>query len=195
MPNCDWGKPCDCLDCRTKRFPVVCTHCGFENILRVVGSSEYKMGRKGLGDYEFTHPGGTKDLSCYHCSTVIPGVRYYDDYDEEGCKSSLELYKNKLNGLICSACNAIEGDLKGISFVKLKKLHNKLYCQNCIVEVGKNQIPDPSNENEKYNFNGNTLKWELDKVRIECPSCHRKRWLNAENRWRKQCKPCYYAKS
>ena len=63
------------------------------------------------------------------------------------------------------------------------------------MEVGKNQIPDPSNENEKYNFNGNTLKWELDKVRIECPSCHRKRWLNAENRWRKQCKPCYYAKS
>lgn len=99
----------------------------------------------------------------------------FQPFAEEACKSSLELYRNKLNGLICSACNAIEGDLKGISFVKLKKLHNKLYCQNCIVKVGKNQIPDPSNENAKYNFNRNTLNWELDKVRIEYPSCHKKR--------------------
>ncbi|WP_237526355.1 hypothetical protein [Bacillus cereus] len=151
------------------------------------------MGRKGQGDYEFTYPGGARDLNCYHCSAVIPGVRYYDNYDEDACKRSLVLHQNKLNGRICSVCDAIEGDLKGMSFVTLKNLHNKFYCHNCIVEVGKRQIPDPSNENEKYKFNGDALKWELDKVRIECPSCNRKRWLNPENRWRKKCKPCYYA--
>lgn len=195
MPNCDWGRPCDCSDCRTERFPVVCAHCGFKNVLRVEGGSEYKVDRKGLGYYDFNHPGGTKDLNCYQCSTVIPGVRYYDSYDEEACKSSLVLYQNKLNGRICFDCEAIEGEFKGFSSVTLKKLHNKLYCQSCIVEVYKNQIPNPSNENEKYSFNETSLKWELDKVRIECPSCNRKRWLNAENRWRKKCKTCYYAKS
>ncbi|OTW47659.1 hypothetical protein BK703_30745 [Bacillus thuringiensis serovar silo] len=194
MPSCDWGSPCDCLDCRTKRFSVVCTHCGFDNILRVVGSSEYKTGKKGIGDYEFSYPEGTKNLSCYYCSLVISEVRYFDDYDEAACKSSLVLYQNKLNGHICSTCNVIEGELKGISFVELKKLNNKFYCQNCIVEAGERLIPDPSNENKKYFFNANTLKWELDKVCIECPTCHRKRWLKAENSWRKKCKTCYYIK-
>ncbi|WP_241752243.1 hypothetical protein [Bacillus thuringiensis] len=68
------------------------------------------------------------------------------------------MHQNKLNGHICSVCDAIEGDLKGMSFVALKKLNNKFYCHNCVVEVGQKQIPDPSNENEKYKFNGDTLK-------------------------------------
>ncbi|MES1045557.1 hypothetical protein FOA22_13900 [Heyndrickxia oleronia] len=43
----------------------------------------------------------------------------------------------------------------------------------------------------KATFNGEKLKWELHKIRIPCPSCHKKRWLNAENRWKTLCKKCY----
>jgi hypothetical protein len=194
MPNCDWGRPCNCIDCRTDRFKVDCPHCGFSNALKVVGGSEYHTDRKGMGYYEFTYPNGTKDLVCYHCSKVITGVRYYDDYDKQVCESNLLLHQNKLNGLVCCSCGAVEGEYGGLSIfkrTKLIKFENRLYCQNCIDDVAKNKIPDPSNENEKYIFDGEKLKWELHKVKIECPSCHKKRWLNAENRWKTMCKKCY----
>ncbi|MEK5393988.1 hypothetical protein NSQ59_27190 [Margalitia sp. FSL K6-0131] len=191
MPNCDWGRPCDCKDCRTDHFSVICPHCGFKNALKVIGNAELKTDKKGRSGYEFTYPSGTKDLICYSCSKGIPDVRYYDDYNEYICKNNIKLHQNKLNGLVCSSCGVTDGELKGIKFVKLIKFDNKLYCQECIIDEGIKKFPDPSNENEKYIFNGGKLKWELHKVRVTCPSCHKKRWLNAENRWKTKCKKCY----
>ncbi|MCU5202951.1 hypothetical protein [Bacillus paranthracis] len=191
MPNCDWGRPCDCKDCRTDQFSIICSHCGFNNVLNVLGSAELKSDKKGSSGYEFTYPSGTKELNCYCCSKIIPDVRYYDGYNEYICKINIKLYQNKLNGLVCSSCGVIDGELKGIKFVKLIKFDNKLYCQKCIIDAGVKKIPNPSNENEKYVFNGEKLKWELHKIRIPCPSCHKKRWLNAENRWKTLCKKCY----
>lgn len=197
MSNCDWGRPCDCKECRTDQFNVLCPHCGFSNSLKVEAiSSNYITDRKGIGGYEFTYPKGIKDLFCYNCSKVIPDVPYYDDHNEYLCEKNLKIHQNKLNGLVCSSCGAVEGEWKGTTItilaeVKLEKLDNELYCQTCIIDVGSKKIPDPSNENEKYIFNGEKLKWELHKVRIICPSCHKKRWLNAENKWKTMCKKCY----
>ncbi|MCM3603195.1 hypothetical protein M3175_20870 [Robertmurraya korlensis] len=195
MPNCDFGGPCDCLDCRTDQFSVKCPHCEFSNDLTVVGHASYTRDKKGTSGYVFSYPTRTKDLICYSCSKVIPGVRYYDSYNETMCQRNLKIEQDKLNGFTCSSCDATEGELKGPLIggfiVKLIKYENKLYCESCIVDIGRKKIPDPSNNNEKYIFNGKTLKWELYKVKISCPSCHKNRWLNAENRWKTMCKKCY----
>ncbi|MGE7924742.1 hypothetical protein ACQKND_16385 [Viridibacillus arvi] len=193
MPNCDWGRPCDCLDCRTSTIRVLCPHCGFNNALSVIGYSTFSIDRKGVGGYDFTVPTGTKDLDCYCCSKVIPDVSYYDSYNEAICENNLKIHNNKLNGLVCDSCGAAEGENKGqgIHEVNLNKLDNELYCQTCIIDVGSKKIPDPSNENEKYIFQGETVKWILHKVKITCPTCRKKRWLKAENKWKKECKKCY----
>lgn len=98
-----------------------------------------------------------------------------------------------MNGFVCNSCGAAEGETKeqGIHEVKLITFENEFYCQTCIIDIGSKKIPDPSNENEKYIFQAETVTWELHKVKITCPSCKKKRWLKAENKWKKECKKCY----
>jgi len=54
MPNCDWGKPCECSECRTYEA-IACPQCSFENIVEIVYDvANYFRDRKGLGYYEFS---------------------------------------------------------------------------------------------------------------------------------------------
>ncbi len=53
------------------------------------------------------------------------------------------------------------------------------------------QLPDPSNDNEKYEFDRRKLRWVLKKVKVECLDCGKKRWVNVENRWKTRCITCF----
>jgi len=53
------------------------------------------------------------------------------------------------------------------------------------------EIPDPTNEKEKYYFDKHQLKWFLEKIKLACKNCGKERWLKAENHWKKLCLKCY----
>jgi hypothetical protein len=73
MPNCDWGRPCDCIDCRTVYEKIKCTECGFENtvpIVRIVKG--YSVDKKGVGGYDFEMPENPlKGKNCEKCGHAL----------------------------------------------------------------------------------------------------------------------------
>jgi hypothetical protein len=92
----------------------------------------------------------------------------------------------------CNSCNAkSEHTIEGYKSVELQEYKGSFYCKNCLPEKVKEDIPDPSNVNEKYLFDNRELKWVISKVRLKCEVCGKPRWLNNENRWKTMCLSCY----
>jgi len=197
IPNCDFNRPCDCTRCRTTYNHIKCPKCEFTNCVRVIRSSEYKVDRKGIGDYDFTTPKEPiKDLKCFKCGFLIKNVDYYSDVDNDANKRAIKREEKIKQGRICSECQKVEEmDFTAIfGNVVLKEKKGKKLCQGCYAKVMENEIPDPSNDAEKYSFDKRQLKWVLEKVKIPCSNCGKSRWLNAENHWKKLCLKCYKEK-
>ncbi|GAB1305129.1 hypothetical protein ACVA6F_08840 [Bacillus altitudinis] len=194
MPNCDWGKPCECKECRTKSFDVKCPKCNFNNSLEVEADFwEYSIDKNNLGDYNFSYPQTKKDLVCYACSYLIIDVPFFNNYNKSRCENRLKLIENIKQGRFCNCCNVVEGDIKGcFSKIELLKHDNNLYCKACLADFLLKENPDPSNSQEKYEFDKVELKWKKNKIKVQCPKCNKNRWLKAEHSWRKMCKNCYF---
>jgi hypothetical protein len=199
MSNCDWGRPCDCLDCCTIYEHIICLKCGFTNVVSIVRNVDgYYTDKHGIGYYEFSVPSEPiKDLTCFKCSYKIEKIGYYTDINTNACQTMLKKEKAIEDGRVCSVCQKIEEydfALHSFDKVQLQSKDGKLLCQSCLADVLEKELPDPSNEREKYQFNRRKLKWELSKVKQKCVDCGKERWLNAENRWKKQCETCYRKK-
>jgi hypothetical protein len=135
MPNCDWGKPCDCIDCRTTRENVVCPNCQFENAVDIImGSNGYNRDRKGIGFYSFSKPVGKKDLTCYNCSFLIKDIIYFDKLNKDACKRQKEINQLREQGLFCQLCQKTEKELITSLIGKLHKQENRHICHNCLFE-------------------------------------------------------------
>ncbi len=186
MPNCDWGKPCDCLYCCTVIKNVICPHCRFENYINVIRNAEGTTDRKGMFYYKMTEPSGTKDLTCFHCQKLIPNAPEYHKINTHLC----EINVKKLTARTCVQCGRYEGiDRIGFKKIVLRDQDGHLLCPYCIEEIiSKN---DPSTKTEKYVFNRFEGEWKLAKVKKPCVTCGRHRWLAVENQWKKQCITCY----
>lgn len=194
MPNCDWGRPCDCIECRTIYDHITCPKCGFPNVVRIVRIVEgYSVDHDNIGGYNFSIPKGNgPDLSCYKCHYQIQSPPYYDEIDIDGCKREIKREQKIKDGRICSKCGFIEEfNDSGLNNQVLQEKNGKLYCRSCFIKRIKQEKADPSNEKEKYVFNEEELKWKLDKVRIICPLCGRKRWLLERNKFKQYCLSCY----
>lgn len=184
MPNCDWGKPCNCIDCRTNRFSIPCEARGFRTVVSYImteigGTTD----RKGLFSYNFEErTEENSEIDCYKCGHHMTGVPYYEKIEEHA--NELELNKK-----ICSECGIEEYQtLKIISF---KQWENKTVCFDCVEKKLIDELPNPSTSDRKFKIDVKTEKYVLDSVMIPCVTCGRKRWLKAENQWKKQCMNCY----
>jgi hypothetical protein len=51
MPNCDFGKPCDCVECSTVIYLETCPKCGKVSKKETRTKMTYFTDRKGNGDY------------------------------------------------------------------------------------------------------------------------------------------------
>lgn len=195
MPNCDWNRPCDCSDCRERIDTHVCPSCGFSNKVSVMRSSRWVDDLKhGSGYYEFDAPAApVRDLACYNCGHCIKEVGYYTSVDQSGCQREKERMELIGAGKICASCNRIEGIDWGFSSrVQLQEYKDRQLCQICVVDAVMQDKPDPSDKNNKYEFNKTLLEWILVRVRIACTSCGKGHLVAVnEQGWRTRCKKCY----
>lgn len=183
MPNCDWGRPCDCIECSTKIFSIKCPSCNFETSVSYVSGSEGSTDRKGIWGYSFQNietRGHT--LDCYKCGFHMTDVPYYEKIEKE-------INDRILSERTCEGC--YKKEFASIFPLEFKDWNGKLLCLKCIDEKVKSELTDPSSENKRFKFNLETLKYELDEVKLPCVDCGKKRWIKANEQWRKQCLPCY----
>ncbi len=91
MPNCDWGRPCDCKECRTVYKNIDCPNCGFTNVVAIVRETVgYVTDRKGISSYEFAISNEpVKDLLCFKCKHLIEKVGYYSEIAQHANKQNL----------------------------------------------------------------------------------------------------------
>ncbi|WP_348622571.1 hypothetical protein [Paenibacillus polymyxa] len=195
MPNCDWGRPCDCSDCRELIDTHVCPSCGFSNRVSVIRSSRWVDDLKhGGGYYEFDAPTvPIRDLSCYDCGHCMEAVGYYTSVDEAGCQREKERVELIRAGKSCASCSKVEGLDWGLSSrLKLQEYGDRLLCEECLVDAAKQDKPDPSDKDNKYEFNRTQLEWSLVRVRIPCTICGKGHLVAVSERyWRTRCKKCY----
>jgi hypothetical protein len=127
MPSCDWGRPCDCIECRTKIFSIICPACSFKNTVSYVREVEgYYTDRDGIGYYEFIEKSTPlKTLNCYKCKCLIKDVPYYEKIEEE-------INKRELNAKVCAICG-----IKDTEFMfPFKYKDGMLLCPKCFI-IGK----------------------------------------------------------
>ena len=120
-----------------------------------ISEAYYETDRKGISGYRFETPDEpVLDLTCFKCGYVIKEVGYYTELDQEGCKQNILKATALEQGKVCATCKKIEGFdyVSGYGLAKLKNHEGHLLCQECLGETLMSQIPDPSNENEKYEF-------------------------------------------
>ncbi|PPA80980.1 hypothetical protein C4A76_24595 [Brevibacillus laterosporus] len=91
----------------------------------------------------------------------------------------------------CYICKSIEGEFKLMNKVILHQRQGTLLCQDCLATKLKEELPDPSTENLKYEFDKRELIWKPLKIKQACISCGRHRWLSINNQWKKKCVKCY----
>ncbi|WP_430510744.1 hypothetical protein [Gottfriedia solisilvae] len=187
MANCDWGRPCDCKDCRTTNFEIQCPHCSFQNSVSYERTSlGIETDRKGIQYYEFqeqTEP--VQTLDCYKCNNTIHNVPYYEKLDEDRCKYKLELE----NAATCEKCGVKEE--KHLWTTKNIKVNERNLCIRCAEPEVKSKTLDPSDSNNKYIWDYRKLEFQLDKVKVKCIKCGKARFMNPENAWKTTCLPCY----
>ncbi|MFB8378108.1 hypothetical protein [Paenibacillus taichungensis] len=75
--------------------------------------------------------------------------------------------------------------------IELEEMDGRCICQDCAAAIILSRTPNPSDENNKYEFDFRNRVWKLQKVKKPCVSCGTKRWLNASNQWKDKCKKCY----
>lgn len=193
MSNCDWNRPCDCIDCRTVYESVICPACGFDNTVNIVREAYYTVDRKGVGGYTFVDPNGPiQDLPCYKCGHVIKDV-LYDSINGDACQRTMNHLRAVEEGRVCAKCGKAEGDDFGRITIRPKD--GALLCHGCHADMMKRELPNPSNDHEKYAFDRSRLQWILSKVKRPCEKCGKLRWLNLKNSWKRLCLKCFKAQA
>ncbi|MEK5282985.1 MULTISPECIES: hypothetical protein [unclassified Paenibacillus] len=194
MANHDFNSPCNCSECREITQTHVCLSCQFPNKVSIDGIARWVSDRKGGGDYIFDiPPSPIRDLNCYSCGHLMPAVGYYDSVDKEACQRAQERIDLIHAGKVCNSCNKVEGIDWGFGgIIKLRTYNGQQFCGGCVVEAAKQDNPDPSDKDNKYEFNQASLEWSLARVRSYCKTCG-KGYLVAvsERSWRNLCKSCY----
>ena len=72
MPNCDWGKPCNCSECSTLDKDIICPTCGCKNHVVIKMDSQWVVDRKGFGYYDFCVPETEKqNIRCKSCNNGL----------------------------------------------------------------------------------------------------------------------------
>ncbi len=71
MPNCDWGRPCDCRECTDMHRRDICDICN-EN-KTIITHSQYEIDRKGMGYYEFIN----------YCQKCWKGKKKKDEIEKQ----------------------------------------------------------------------------------------------------------------
>jgi len=108
MPNCDWGRPCDCTECSERRHESTCHLCN-EKATKFI--TKYITDRKGIGDYY------TKSLCNIHYLNELQQQQKRDieiKKREDERKKLIFTYMEKFNNL-------------EIEYIPIKNLYNKLY--------------------------------------------------------------------
>lgn len=186
MANHDFGSPCVCRECRTKMFSVVCPSCGFEIMVSYErGSNGTNIDRKGIRDYVFienTTKGHT--LNCFKCEFEIKDVSYYEQVEDW-------INQRRLDERTCGECGIKEFNNNKLRKVQYKELNGKLICMDCFEKKIKSELHDPSTSNKRFKLNLDKLQYELHEVRLPSQDCGRKRWVKADEQWKKQCLSCY----
>lgn len=184
MPNCDWGNPCNCIECRTNIFSVPCEVCGFSTVVSYVMSENGgSTDKKGLFSYDFQErTDKSSEIDCYKCGHHMIGVPYYE---------KIEVHRNeyKLNEKECAECGIKDSESNRI--IEYKEWKNETLCLDCLEKKLIVELPNPSTDIKKFKLDVKSMKYVLDKVMIPCTTCGRKRWLKADNQWKKQCMNCY----
>lgn len=195
MSNCDFNRPCDCSDCRETIKRHICPNCGFPNVVSIMRDSRWVANLKhGSGHYEFEAPTEpVLDLNCYSCGYCIKEVGYYTSISETGCQNEKERLELIRDGKTCDNCSLVEGiDWVLVSRVQLREYQGRKLCQKCLIDNVKHDNPDPSDKDNKYEFNQTLLKWALVRVRIACTSCGKGHLVSVkEQKWRTRCRKCY----
>ncbi|MDA3907233.1 MAG: hypothetical protein PF484_14265 [Bacteroidales bacterium] len=193
MPNCDFGTPCTCKECRTNIRNEICPSCGFDNVIEIEGAGEIKTDRKGIRYADITYPtGNPQNLDCFKCGHSIINVEFYTRISIPECKANMKRDAIKESSKPCDDCNVnIQNSLGTYKEIKLFEHKGNFLCKECLAKRIKTENPDPSDQNKKFTFNNNDLKWVLSKVRVKCKSCGKPRWLMPENSWKNQCLPCF----
>ncbi|PWK06242.1 hypothetical protein C7459_1203 [Tumebacillus permanentifrigoris] len=194
MPSCDFGRPCDCRDCKRIDYTIICPHCYFENVVSVDGIAKWETDRKGYTGVSLTKPDlPFRDLNCYSCKTMIRDAGVFDNIRIEVMERNLGRQRAIEQGRVCVSCRKVEG-YDGVFWERderYKEKDGKKYCTTCLSKILEKETPNPSDTESKYEFDKSRLEWVLRKVRQPCIRCQKKRWLNVENTWKKQCSSCY----
>lgn len=194
MANHDFSSPCDCSDCRETIETHICPNCQFPNKVSIDRTARWVNDRKGGGDYMFDIPTSpVRDLNCYSCGHHMPAVGYYTSVHEAACQMAKERVDLIRAGKVCGSCNRVEGIDWGFGNpIQLRTYNGQQLCGECVVKAAKQENPDPSDKDNKYEFDRTRLEWSLARVRSYCKTCG-KGYLVAVNErsWRNLCKPCY----
>jgi len=193
MSDCEWGRPCTCRECCTQFRQEICPMCGFENVVELEGTGEFRTDNKGMRYAEITPPtGDPMNLECFKCSHVIINVKFYSRISILACESKINRDEINESSRPCDDCNKkIRYSIGGYQSIELFEHNGKYVCKECLSERIKKENQDPTNRDEKYIFDSRELKWVLSKVRVHCETCGKSRWLLQENSWKKQCSSCY----
>lgn len=197
MPNCDFGGPCSCRDCRTVYKTIICPECAFPNVVSIERDARWEVDRKGMSYVDFTQPmTPKKDLVCYSCSAIIKGLDYFTESDDTACQHALDRIEAVRLGKGCSNCGKLEGvDYAGAGWladkVRLSDDNGDRICQACLSDRIRARIPDPSSSSKKFAFDRRAMEWKLEKVKLPCEGCRKSRWIKAKYIWKKKCQSCY----
>lgn len=138
---------------------------------------------------DIIYPDGNNiDLDCFKCHCIIQNVPFYTSRSEYRCQANLEKEKTLINSKACDVCGE---KIKCYQQIELFEYEKKFLCRQCLAKELERNTPNPSNTEEKYEFDAKELKWVLTKIRKKCVNCGRLRWLNSENSWKTQCSKCY----
>lgn len=195
MANHDFNRPCDCRECRSTTRQIFCPACKACHVVEIDRIPEWKTDRKGMSYVDFQTPEASEQsLVCVDCGHNIEGIDYYTRYDAAGTRSAREYLKKKAEAEKCQECGKLEDIDWATGFLEMIRLTERdgaKLCQSCLADKVQMETPDPSDEAQKFVFDRRALTWNLDKVKVPCVKCGRQRWLNAKNKWRNLCGPCF----
>jgi hypothetical protein len=158
----------------------------FETTVSYVrGSNGSSTDRKGIRGYDFienTEKGHS--LNCFKCGFEIKDVSYYEKVEDS-------INQSKINERSCEECGIKKFSNNTLRIVKFKEVNGKTVCMDCFEKKIKSEIPDPSTPDKRYKLNTEKLQYELYEVRLPCSDCRRKRWVKANEQWKKQCLSCF----
>lgn len=193
MARHDFNSPCDCRECREMSKHHICPACQFVHVVTIDRDSTIATDRKGFTYYDFTTPEGPgKSITC-SCGYVL-SVGYFTTYNHRVTQLLKEDRERKVAARTCTDCQNIEGfdrSPKQHSVIELEEFEGRNICQDCAASLIQAKTPDPSNENNKYEFDLRKREWTLHKIKRACVDCGKNRWLNANNQWKDKCKNCY----